>query len=275
MNIALCFTVRNCGKYLPDIFKNIELVKTLNVNVFCIFIYDNCSDNSASLLIEYKNKNKNVIVKMIENTSLRRVTRIAKARNVCLDILYNTLEDISFHMMIDSDDKGASEWNIDTIDKYLHNFDNDDWDCISFNRKGFYDIWALLYEDIKHHCWGYESQSQKVVDYMRNDITKKLSNLDDHTLFTCLSAFNGFGIYKTPLFKNIAYDGEYKNIKTFISDKDINDSVEHLKKHNILDSDTASSTFAGFGEEHCEHLFYHLSAIKEKNARIRISKFIL
>ena len=56
MNIALCFTVRNCGKYLPDIFKNIELVKTLNVNVFCIFVYDNCSDNSASLLLEYKKK---------------------------------------------------------------------------------------------------------------------------------------------------------------------------------------------------------------------------
>ena len=29
-NIALCFTIRNCEKYLPYIFKNIELLKTLN-----------------------------------------------------------------------------------------------------------------------------------------------------------------------------------------------------------------------------------------------------
>lgn len=29
MNIALCFSVKNCGEYLNDVFKNIELLKTL------------------------------------------------------------------------------------------------------------------------------------------------------------------------------------------------------------------------------------------------------
>jgi hypothetical protein len=273
LNVACCLCVRNCEKFLPKIFDNLNRLSKEFTNFYVIFVYDNCTDNSGKLLQEYKERSDfKIIIKHIINESPHRTFRIAKARNTYVSILYNELPDIDVHFVIDSDDRNIKPWNMTIIKQYLT---QNNWDALSFNRTDYYDIWALLYENIKHHCWGYESQSQKVVDYMRNDITKKLSNLDDHTLFTCLSAFNGFGIYKTPLFKNIAYDGEYKNIKTFISDKDINDSVEHLKKHNILDSDTASSTFAGFGEEHCEHLFYHLSAIKEKNARIRISKFIL
>ena len=56
MNIALCFTVRNCGKYLPDIFKNIELVKTLNVNVFCIFVYCEVTQPTMAVTVSCNNK---------------------------------------------------------------------------------------------------------------------------------------------------------------------------------------------------------------------------
>jgi len=265
MNIALCFSVRNCGKYLHDIFKNIELVRSLNVNVFCIFVYDNCSDNSESLLLEYKNKNKNVIVKMIENTSPYRTPRIAKARNVCLDILYNTLENISFHMMIDCDDKGASEWKIDTIDKYLHNFDNDDWDCILFNRKGFYDIWALLYDDIKQHCWRYD-KCVALVGKMREDIKKKLRNSESNSI-EVMSAFNGLGIYKTERFRGFHYDGSYKNFKELFTDLERKKTIEAIeKKFNLI---------VKINQKHdlcCEHLFYHVSAFK-KGRKIKISKF--
>jgi hypothetical protein len=50
-NIALCFCVSDCEKYLPKIFENIERVKKLNFNVYSIFIYDNCSDDSPNLII--------------------------------------------------------------------------------------------------------------------------------------------------------------------------------------------------------------------------------
>ena len=58
--------------------------------------------------IFYKNMNKNnVIIKKIINDASQRTVRIAKARNECLNIVYNELKDISFHIMIDSHDKGA------------------------------------------------------------------------------------------------------------------------------------------------------------------------
>ena len=269
MNIALCFCVRNCGKYLSDIFKNIELLKTLNINIFCIFIYDNCSDNSEELLINYKNKNNNsVIIKEIINNSPLRTVRIAKARNHCLKIIYNELKNISFHIMIDSDDIGAPKWNIDIINKYLNNFDNDNWDCISFNKNEYYDIWALLYDDFKHHCWGFGKYSKSVVNAIKADITKKLQDCKSNSL-EVMSAFNGFAIYKTERFKGFYYDGLYTNFKNLVTDSERNKTVEVLKNKFNLDV-KCNEIFP----EHCEHLFYHLSAFK-KGRIIKISKFII
>lgn len=273
MNIALCFCVRNCGKYLPDIFENIELLKTLDFNIFCIFIYDNCSDNSEKLLIEYQKKNEDsVIIENIENTSNFRTERIAKARNTCLDIVYNKLENISYHIMIDSDNIGSPKWNIDIINKYLNNFDNDDWDCISFNKNVYYDIWALSYDDLKHHCWGYLNNKNEIIDNvthcMRKDIVKKLENAKSNSI-EVLSAFNGFGIYKTDRFKGFYYDGLYENFKKIITDDERTKTLEIIKQKFNLDIHINN-----YHTEICEHLFYHLSAVK-KGRKIKISKFII
>ena len=273
MNIALCFCVRDCGKYLSDIFKNIESLKTLNFNIFCIFIYDNCSDNSEELLIDYKNKNKDyVIIEKIINISPLRTVRIAKARNTCLDIVYNKLKNISFHIMIDSDNIGAAKWNIDIINKYLNNFDNDNWDCITFNKKPYYDIWALLYDDFKHHCWGFRGNSMRVVRAMQENITKKIQDSKSNSI-EVLSAFNGFAIYKTDRFNGFYYDGLYDNFKGLVTDIERNKTLEALKKLNLNGIETLGKGLNG-GQEHCEHLFYHLSAFK-KGRIIKISKFLI
>jgi hypothetical protein len=269
MNIALCFCVRDCGKYLPDIFKNIELVKTLDLNVFSVFIYDNCTDNSQILLEEYQQKNsETVIIRNIVNTSKHRTERIAKARNTCLEIVYNELKYISYHIMIDCDNVCSPTWNIDIIDKYLNNFDNDNWDCISFNRDYYYDIWALLYDDFKHHCWGFGknigNKSNNVLSVMKNDITNKLKNCEMNSI-EVMSAFNGFCIYKTERFKGLYYDGLYRNVKDLITEEERLNTINKFKTYN-LDLELHNN------EECCEHIFYHLNALK-KGCKIKISKF--
>jgi hypothetical protein len=131
MNIALCFCVRNCEPYLINIFKNIyrlkSLLKNININnnIFSIFIYDNCIDKSKQLLNIYQKRNNNVIVRSISNPSNHRTERIANARNACLNIVYNELNNIQYHLMIDADDICSKRWNINIITKYLYNFDND------------------------------------------------------------------------------------------------------------------------------------------------------
>ena len=241
-NICLCFCVRNCQQYLPSIFKNIEHLKIQlhnSMNIFSIFVYDNCSDNSEHLLKEYQNKYKDsVIIRNIINDSEYRTVRIAKAINTCLEIVYNELKNISFHIMIDSDDVCSSPWNTDLINKYLNNFDNDNWDCISFNRDNYYDIWALMYDDFKHHSLGFGDQltanTWVVVTAMQDDIVKKLNNCKSNSI-EVISAFNGFCIYKTEKLKEFYYDGLYSNIKNLITDEERQKTIQALKKLNLND----------------------------------------
>lgn len=269
MNIALCFCVRNCEPYLNRIFKNIDDMRKLNFNLYCIFIYDNCADNSGQLLKEYKNTNKNIIVKEIENTSPYRTVRIAKARNKCLHIIYNYIECIDYHIMIDCDDVCCNPWNLNLLNNVLNNVDNDDWDCISFNRREYYDMWALMYDNFRHHCWGFYMDCEAVINIMRNEITEKLSRSKTNSI-EVISAFNGFCIYKTNKFKGIHYEGLYYNLKLLISNKELNQTVNYFKNKYKLNVNLDLNE----NNECCEHLYYNLSAYK-KGCKIKISKFIV
>jgi hypothetical protein len=278
INIALCFAVRNCEKYLADIFANIERLKILNINTYCIFVYDNCNDRSANMLEEYQNKYpENVIVRTIENTSQLRTVRIASARNTCLQILYkklidNDLIDIKYHIMIDGDNRCIAKWDIDLIDKYLNNFDNDDWDCISFNRRKYYDTWALMFDDFKHHCWGYgnEKDCRAVSAIMLKCINSKLENCKTNSI-EVMSAFNGFAIYKTERFRGFYYDGLYSNIKKLITDDERKSTLNMLKNIYNLDIESLENHCDFIGQS-CDCNFFHLSAF-QAGRKIKISKF--
>jgi len=268
-NVCCCLTVRNCGRFLPLIFENLELLSKEFSGFHVVFVYDNCCDNSESLLNSYKESSAHpvYVIHNIGNNSSLRTERIASSRNKCLDIVYNTIQNIDYHFMIDADDRNIKKWNVQIIKDC---FQNDTWESISFNREKYYDIWGLMYDNIKQHCWGYKP-SQPIVTYMENDITKKLNKMQNDELFECFSAFNGFAIYRTPVFKDILYDGNYFHIKTLISDDERRETVLFLQtKLNIGD--------LCINEEYsecCEHLYYHISAIQQKNARIRISKHCL
>ena len=269
-HIAICFCVRNCSTYLERIFQNIKLLTdNTTYKISSIFVYDNCTDSSEQLLHEYKtNSNHDVYLKHIDNTSRLRTVRIATARNACLDVIYNELTNVSHHIMADCDDINAHSWNIDTIHKYITNYDNDDWDCISFNREGYYDIWALLIDEFKHHCWGFGKKSRNIVNTMRSYIIDKLNNSTENSIY-CLSAFNGFAIYKTEKFKEIRYDGTYNNMKLLITDDERENTLQLFKtKYGIAHIHIDHSK-----QECCEHIFYHLTATQKNKCIIKISKF--
>lgn len=268
-HVACCLTVKNCYPYLPKIFQNLDLLRKQFKFFYVIFVYDNCTDNSQTLLEEYKKISDFdvYIIHNIGNDSHHRTVRIANSRNKCLDVIYNVINHIDFHIMIDADDVNISKWNIELIRNYIHN-DNNNWDALSFNRSnGYYDIWALLYENIRHHCWGYTDNLREIISYMTCLLVDNLNIIPKGSLFECLSAFNGLAMYRTKVFANCTYDGLYKNIKSLISD------IERIETVTFLENKLNINLFSIDENqiEHCEHIFYHLSAIKNNNARIRIS----
>ena len=279
MNVALCFPIKNCEQYLKYIFKNIENLKQniKEITFYCIFVYDECTDKSIDILNIYKMKNpKFTILQKIENKSIHRTVRIAKARNVLLHIVYS-LDNISAHIMIDTDDRCSPSWDISSIKYYLiHRFKDDDWDAMTFDRYIYYDIWALLFDNFKQHCYGFSVKNKtkeekkrilfKIRCVMRNVLIHKLKT-EKSDCITVLSAFNGFGIYKTKRFKGIFYDGFYKNVKQLFTESERHISLYIFHKLGfkdlILDDDFITC---------CEHIFYHVLSIKKNNCKIRISK---
>jgi hypothetical protein len=173
--------------------------------------------------------------------------------------------------MIDADSINVKPWNFDLI-QYLG---REDWEMLTFNRKDYYDIWALMYPPFQHHCWGFYEDSERVVRHLKTDITSRLDHCEEW--MPCQSAFNGFAMYKTQAVKGIRYDGEYKNLHPLISDTARESTLLALSSLGPLRLDIHGEyVIPGklYGES-CEHLYYHLSAIAQKNVRIYISKYYL
>jgi len=248
---ACCMTVRNCEPYLPKVLANIDRLRTLFPTFYLIVAYDHCTDQSENILKKYK-KNAAYPVYLLptEESSPLRTVRISNARNRCLDQLDQL--DVPFHFVVDADDVNQESWNLTLLQYYLT---ETNWDSLSFNRPSYYDIWALMYPPFRHHCWGFGDNSGEVVYRMKEDIEEKLKQC--HGLFPVDSAFNGFAIYRTPLFQGIRYSGYEADLLPLIPEKD-RDHNEKVLGHPIVPY-----------PESCEHIYYHLKS----HARIRISPY--
>jgi hypothetical protein len=95
-------------------------------------------------------------------------------------------------------------------------------------------------------------------------IEKIIKETPPRTLIPCLSAFNGFGIYRTNKFINGFYDPTPR--------------LDLLPKHLLQANVKISGPIFLKGKAEkvdCEHRSFHLMAINSSNARIRIAPEII
>jgi hypothetical protein len=256
MNCCICGTVRNCGPYLDKIFSNMEQIGSLFEDYRIILYYDYSTDDSLEQLKNYSEKNDKMILYVNTSPMLPyRTHRISLGRNVCLQIIREQFPNYPFFIMMDCDDKGARDVRLDVLKDYIH---QDVWDCLTFQHPvGYYDSWALSKLPYVLSCHHFEDTGtgQRMIE----NIIKKTSHDE---LIPCLSAFNGFALYRSNKFLNCCYDGRYRidyipgwmtkaHLKTKAKPKKIlSDSLKH---------------------EDCEHRFFHINAVIKNGARIRIS----
>lgn len=274
MKCICCIPCRNVEKYLPSIFINIQKIKTVFNKLNVCFFYDISNDNTLNILNKFKDDNNYVEILVNNDELLKyRTHRIANARNNLIKYIKKYHADSDYFIMMDSDEVCTYPINTNNL-KYHITLDT--WDALSFNRVGLpkghenYDIWALLYEPFIHHCHSYNGDLS-IVFKMRYDITNKLNSLKKGDLFECYSAFNGFAIYKTAKFLNCEYDGETQK---YFSDEKIKKMLEFFKekyKLNMKINYEYVDNSHGGGRQICEHIGFHIQAIRENNARIRIS----
>lgn len=250
---CICGTVKNCAPYLNNVLKNIESIGNIFYDYRIIIVYDNSEDNSLDILQNYKSNNDKFILHIqTEPQTMYRTHNIARARNKCLNIIRNNFIDYEYFIMIDCDDICSKPVKIEYILYYLTI--NTEWDSLSFNKEPYYDTWALSkypYVFSNMHFTNYERY--------RTFIEKIIRQTPKRTLIPCLSAFNGFAIYRTNKFINYFYDPKPRLdlIPKHLIEKNIQLCGEmYLKgKAAIVD---------------CEHRSFHLMAVND-GARIRIA----
>jgi len=259
MSCVICGTVRNCARYLRNIFVNMKKIGSLFNKYHIIICYDNSHDNSLYLIHEFAKHNSNVIVHNNTDVLFKdRTANLSKARNTYLNIIREKFIDYDYFIVMDCDDVCSSSIQLNTLKFHLSQ--SDKWDGLTFNKKSYYDIWALSLNPFYVNChWFYN------YDVYTKYITNLLRNCSSNKYVSCLSSFNGFAIYKTSYFINGIYsDKTIDNLK-YIPNKKINSNLKIMNnkiKPKLIIVD-------------CEHKIFHYEAVLKNKARLKISPNIL
>ena len=256
MKCCICGTVRNCGKYLDKKFNAMKQIETIFDECVIILYYDNSNDNTLIKLKEYEEKFSNFILYVNTNEMLQyRTHRIAAGRNKCLQIMREKYPSFEYFIMMDCDDKGAYNIKLPLLKHYLN---VTEWDALSFNHPvGYYDSWALsIRPHIISHCFLDRKGGVKTIN-------KLIKACPQNGLIKCLSAFNGFAIYRANKFVNCFYDGKCN--LGYIPKNLINENIRYAGKFNLSRTN----------KEDCEHRSFHINAVLKNKAKIRISPHCL
>jgi len=258
MKCVICGTVKNCGKDIQKVYNNMVSIGSLFNEYKIIFSYDHSKDNSLQLLNLFVKKNPNVIVHVNTDPLFKdRTFNLAKARNAYLKIIQEKFRDYQYMFVMDCDEVSSSPIKINILKKHLNN--SNAWDMLSFNKNYYYDSWALSIFPYFINCHFFGGiGSHKYLQHI-NQLLKKTN---PNQYVKCLSAFNGFAIYKINKILNCHYNGSVKNISLL---------PKPLVKNNIR-------LFNGIKNRmyvDCEHKYFHFMAILKNKAKCRISPEIL
>ena len=151
LSIGIC--VRNGEKYINANLQKIDEICNLFESSNIIFYENGSNDNSLKLLKRYCNENKHAILINEEYPTDKypRTVRLARGRNICLNIANIIKNDI--YIVLDFDDVIAG-LKVNSIEKcFTETFE---WGALFANQKGmYYDLWALRTYDnwMNYDCW--------------------------------------------------------------------------------------------------------------------------
>lgn len=254
---CFCGTVRNCGPYINTIMNNIGKLGSLFAEHSIVLYYDKSRDDTLKKLTAHAQTKNNMILLQNDKPMLKyRTYRIARGRNACMDVMREKFSDYEYFVMIDCDDKGSGSPKINVLKKYLTNITQ--WDSLSFNHPcGYYDTWALSIAPYVMSCFRFND-----VNCGRRLVIKKIRDAKPNQLIQCLSAFNGFAIYRTAKFLDCKYDGTYR--------------TDYIPQNMIVNNIHAMGHIKNNPRpEDCEHRAFHFQAVLKNGARIRIAPVCL
>lgn len=271
MRMYICGCVRNTRTYLHDVFKNIETICGLLDEYHIIIAYDDSSDESLDILKTYKAKYNDKLSLLIGSKPLSdiRTENIANARNQIINEINNlNKKDFDYFIMMDMDDVCAKPINKEVL-KYILDKEKTEklpWDALSFNRRYYYDVWALSIYPYTFSFLHYKNRNKvkgAMKSILKQKFTQEINKKGNDGLVNCISAFNGFAIYRTKMFSNIKYEWNVQKLLEIYPKSNIDIMSNHVWQPPIPRLDD------------CEHRYFHIHASKQNKARICISPMLL
>jgi hypothetical protein len=271
-NCCFCGPVRNCASYLEKVIENIQQLGSACFDTYQIVLfYDNSFDTSLTILTKLQKKMTNLYLYVNKEPLYKyRTWNLAKARNFCLHFVKTHYSEDTYFIMMDMDNVNCKDIvHVNTLKKYLEPPLNLLWDALSFHTEPiYYDIWAL---SIYPYCFSYNHFKDNVfyAKMLQEYVEESLKQLPTNSLLPCISAFNGFSIYRLSKFCNSSYDGKV-NLQ--------NVPKEYIESHSLATKSPVIFKHYGHvdgAKEDCEHRFFHMNAILKNKARIMISPEIL
>ena len=264
----ICGCARNVEAYLDDVFCNINKIKQLFDDFHIIIYYDHSNDNTLVKLNEWNLYYQDKMTLLIGKDPLTniRTQNIANARNHLLRKIYELNDDeFPYFIMMDMDEVCGGKLNITAIEKYLH-YERQGiplaWDALTFNRIVYYDLWALSIGPYSFSCNHYVNTNKiknQMLHFLKQEFSKIILKNPDYGLLPCISAFNGFAIYRKNKFINVKY--EWNIHKTLVIYPRIN--IDRMSR--IVFEQPISR------HDDCEHRYFHIRASQLNKARICIS----
>lgn len=247
---------------LPPVFKNIQAIRPLFERLVVLVAYDESPDDTGAILDGLRKEYGTLDMEIMTYSGPRspiRTERICRARNEILERIRNVYPDFEYFMMMDANEYSCvGPIRPAVLAAALAR--SAEWDALSFDREaGYYDYWALSYDPFAYSCFHFDKPF--VLDIMRThwrDTLKRAREEDPSQLLEVFSAFNGFAIYKMDPFLRCSYSWKI-DMRFFPIDVIIKQSF-------VLDANIVDHLI-----DDCEHRKFHMEAIKDYGARVRVS----
>jgi hypothetical protein len=260
-SVYICGCALNCERHLDAVFLNISKIIPLFDDYQILVAFDKSEDMTLRKLCDLKRSyNMEILVNPNPRTSIR-TQNIANARNQILKYMRRPESPKrDYFIMIDMDDVSAGLMEIEVLKKYLVPEYRDIWDALSFHRDDYYDIWALSIPPYMFSCW-HVPNGYAAVAKIKPFIKEILDSCEPNNLVECSSAFNGFGIYRSAAFDGVWYEWSIQKVCEIMTKEQIEGSLKAMEQ-----------PYARLrGDQDCEHRWFHMKAIADNNAKIRIS----
>ena len=262
----ICGCIKNCEPHLNGVFHNINLITKLLDDYRIIIAYDESSDNTLQelhLLRKTFPEGKMTIIMGDSKLSYIRTQNISNARNRILNSIREDKENMfEYFIMMDMDEVCSGKMNKKLLRRFLKSGNDLPWDALTFNRSVYYDVWALSIKPYTFSCWHYANHKQ-IYTNMVHYVNKKLAEVAIHdsinALLPCISAFNGFGLYRTAKFICSKYEW---NVHATLA-------IYPKSEIDIMSRQVWSQPIARHDD--CEHRYFHIRASQLNGARICIS----